>query len=912
MSQTDRVHRGDHEPDDWMSKVLSALLRGVVLFIRQSTPGQRFNRGSQLYQEQQLNFLRHWRIDLGKVTHLVATGDKAESASSAGPHFRELLTRIREGRCGVVVLSQTDRLAREDHVSELYEELAKRRGLLLINGNFYDPADEQQRLMLDLQSAMAKFENRMRRFRMVASKLALAHDLAFPINLPTGLVWADPLDPEYQHRLRMAGMGDILGQLDKHREGWQPENRRRHFILPYPDADVIKSVHLRMQYLRDGGTFRAVIRGICSDSSWPVPGRIPVSRGYVFSRLVGAEGDESLRPYASDVQWVPVAGPADHQDFSIDRTRLAAWFRSGPLYGRYQLASSAILNSEKAAALLGGSVDERNAFPSFFTDADCEEVERLLTMASKPARAPGALQRPRVHLLDGFRCDALMPDGSRCNHMLRGRYGSDRSDRFAYRSSACIDADHVTSLPREVDDVVLDMVVQRFSSASLSAALDRLERNDAVGGADLRRAVSLVDRAKKDIAYAEHQARKAFDRNDREDEAEWDDRRQAARRELRKREQELERMTMEQKEHAALSASEREELLALTADLHGLFARARQHEHLGRRLMRSFVREARARRLGKCVHLITATFADGGTEQRVFFNQVGVASQPERALAWSYLAPFLDPTIRETHSDEAHRAATEAARLLATLRPVSDNSKVRPADWTADRAWATAYAYEYIDRSATEESAENANEAGAHDHGMRESANSGRPLNVQPGRTAAGASAVHELTASVAEFARLLNISSEDLMRRVVLGRCGTVVPRQGGPWTELTLRVDRTRLLRNFPRFAATEVEIAEGWDIGDACPLEELMGEYDWRRAHAMSVAREAQRRFGFRPVKDDAGYWYVNRRAITDALELMPTLRLSRRPRGYRRTWSVKKDADHAARSEGRVRATPSRSE
>jgi hypothetical protein len=79
----------------------------------------------------------------------------------------------------------------------------------------------------------------------------------------------------------------------KHRAVHTDAERRRWYIVPYPDAEVYLSMRLRRDVLLRSGRLDAVVDLVLNDPQWPRPGHLPILRQSKYN---------PRRP----VDWVPV------------------------------------------------------------------------------------------------------------------------------------------------------------------------------------------------------------------------------------------------------------------------------------------------------------------------------------------------------------------------------------------------------------------------------------------------------------------------------------------------------------------------------------------------------------------------------------------------------------------------------
>lgn len=205
--------------------------RRIVLWIRQSTAIQRQRHlGSDQVQRQQMRYLEPLGVTPAMVDIIDARGESGQGGA-AKPLFHQLLRDVEGGEVGILVLARHDRLSRSDADStRMFDALARRRALIMVDGHVYDPSEPNDELVLKMQAAVAQYENKARARWMMLTRLALAQQYAFRIRLPTGLVWASPSDPAYVARLQAAGLGDWLTTAGESRVRCRPPRIEPHDI----------------------------------------------------------------------------------------------------------------------------------------------------------------------------------------------------------------------------------------------------------------------------------------------------------------------------------------------------------------------------------------------------------------------------------------------------------------------------------------------------------------------------------------------------------------------------------------------------------------------------------------------------------------------------------------------------------
>lgn len=305
------VNDGAYSSDQF-GRVMEQIAKGVAGFFRQSSRFQaRENTGSQAVQENSLRWLAPFGVKAEDVTVVLAYGESGRPGV-VREKFRQLEELIERDQVGLVLLARHDRLGRsEADAIRVFNLMAARGVLMMVDGRIYDPADEGDAFILKIYAQFAEYENRARVRWMLMSRFAKAQRLANRTKLPSGLVWASPEDPEYVTRLESAGLMHWLDQLDRHR-AVSYRHGQAFYVLPYPDAEVARSVELRLQWLFETRSLSGVIQRIRHHPEWPRPGRVPV-----------------LTP---NFRFNPLVAPVWQL---VKRGRLHQWFHSPALYGTY-------------------------------------------------------------------------------------------------------------------------------------------------------------------------------------------------------------------------------------------------------------------------------------------------------------------------------------------------------------------------------------------------------------------------------------------------------------------------------------------------------------------------------------------------------------------------------------------------
>jgi DNA invertase Pin-like site-specific DNA recombinase len=306
-------------PSNQFGRLMDQISKGVAGFFRQSSMLQaRENLGSQSVQEDSLRWLKPFGVREEDVKVVLAYGESGRPGV-VREKFRELERMIERDQVGLVVLARHDRLGRsEADATRVFNVMAERGTLMMVDGRIYDPADEGDAFILKIYAQFAEYENRARVRWMMMSRFAKAQRLSERIKLPSGLIWASPEDPEYVGRLHAAGLIHWLDDLDRHR-AVSHRNGQRYYILPYPDADVSRSVELRLRWILEMRSLSGVLYRIRDDPEWPRPGKVPMLPTHF-----------RFDPHVTPV-WKLVRRAYLHQ-----------WFLLPALYGTYAFSAPAL------------------------------------------------------------------------------------------------------------------------------------------------------------------------------------------------------------------------------------------------------------------------------------------------------------------------------------------------------------------------------------------------------------------------------------------------------------------------------------------------------------------------------------------------------------------------------------------
>ena len=820
MSATQRFHPEEqYDPDASLAGIHAAVARLPVLaakgtgsLIRVSSASQATRSGGSLkFQREQERFLESHGAPTTNHRVFDARGESADAGVDR-PVFRQLLEAVRRREIFVVLVSDADRIARNDPDSEaLYDALQDIGGLVVINGEIHDPANTNHRFILRLRALIARYENEQRVFRSLTSKAARAREMSLPVRVATGLVWGSPDDPDFITRMQEAGMENLIAEeaLQSHRTKVVREGRR-YYVLPYPDAEIAAACRLTVRWLFEEGSITGLLQRISNDPEWPRPGQFPAvgSRRFNPEELHVDTTDEAagrIRP-----MWKLLVDP-EHGRAEFGRGVLYEWLKSPSVYGTYSARFPKLKKLSHLAASLGTEVIAESAFPSFASVEDQHRVVQILSEPDHP-KIRGRWEGPRNYAIPLVYCSHPMPFGETCGRRLGAMYEVGRGGNYRYTSIICGVRGHRFSLPPQVDDEVLDMIQSAFTHDRLCTELDRIRCDGGAGALQLKHLEEEVATLR---ARAEWENRNAFDarRKGRATMAEFHEaQKERALEELEKRERDLERARARSDADGVITDREYQQIVALSSDLPELIHRARPLEGKLREIVRTLVRRVHARRLGTYAYHLEVELNSGQRLSRIVIARQLRAPQSVQALAHARLAPWLDPVSRSTaEGEEEARNAAEAlaAELNDLLRGTSET------EWTADRLFTAALLY-------------------------REGADPGRSGRHQ----------------DVNDLAAHLQLAAERVLNAALQGRLGPA-HMQG---STLALSPTVEELHSEFPEFASREVAEQANWPVQDVVTLKQLANETGWDRYR---IERVAERGAGIRC--DGAARQYTRRSAF-----------------------------------------------
>lgn len=685
-------------PSTRVDKLLAASQRGVGLWIRQSTDQQGIeNRGSGDFQLGQLDYLKAYNLDVDDPALFDARGETGR-ADADRPIFEQLINAVEDGVIAVVIVAWQDRVARNLSDSErLFDALERQNGVVIVGGAIYDPADRGHRMLLQMQAILAAHQNEMRRIRSISTKGTVARSLNLAVNLPTGLVWADPTNPEYRSALEEAGLKDAVsdGALEQH-EAVIEEVGHSRYALPYPDADVQRALHLTMRWVLQTRSLREVVDRIENDDAWPRSGCFPVQ----LSRNFIPQDDRQVK---GRLKWKRIINRADGKDeYATDKIR--EWIRSPALYGTYRFRSPALAElSDREAGEVGARVTQTEAFPGLFPLRYQEKVERIVGDPLS-LRSRDEYDGPLNHPIPVVRCDAFQPNGTRCNLKKGPDYRPDRADGRRYRSADCNRRGHLGGVVASpLDELVLDAVEDVYDPEMLRSAIAELTKRQPAIEKRRKKLHSEKKTLKQRMDAAADSIEEARIDGNAEMLETFKARFKRHAKKHRELTEELEELTAKREE---ITEREAEGIIELGTDVSDLLETAEELEESGavegarRRILSVLIDEVRLYELGDHAYRVRIRYPGSGDQDFILFTTEMAIPQPIRAFASEELGTCIEP--QERTSPKAEEVANEEAERVAE----QINSLIGESDlsYCAGQILAGALHYRYGDGDASRSS----------------------------------------------------------------------------------------------------------------------------------------------------------------------------------------------------------------
>ena len=294
--------------------------RKAAIALRQSSMAQVIeHKNSADTQRDHRKHLEREGFSADDIIEVDLLGESARGGVER-PKFDALLDLLGDGEIDTVAFAAHDRIARNlTDTGRLLDIAREKHVTLYVDGQRFDPANENDAFTMAILAAMAELNGR-RAARWLSSNRATAVSAArMKIALPSGLVWASPDDPDYVRMLEEQGLSDWLTsireqQINVERKGWH------YYVLPYPSRDVVTCYERIVEWMREHASVEKIVELAKTSSDWPVPGKMPIIRGWMWTR--------AMRP-----TWAPATRP-----------RLYAWLNSHGVYGTYAFNVGTVTN----------------------------------------------------------------------------------------------------------------------------------------------------------------------------------------------------------------------------------------------------------------------------------------------------------------------------------------------------------------------------------------------------------------------------------------------------------------------------------------------------------------------------------------------------------------------------------------
>lgn len=246
-------------------------LRGTLIIIRQSSlPQATNNLGSQdMQRERTLGQAFTLGIPHESITIAELLGEQATVAEDRAL-FSRCLDLIRARRVGLVIAPMIHRLTRNNQDSvNLVTTLREAGTLLLVNDAILDAGTPEGEAAIIKDGADARRDVASTAKWRTGSSLALARKGAMFRMLPTGLVWADPLNPAYRRACEKAGLLHWLPGSSTAKTCARLDHTD-YYVLPFPDASVHAAVACTVAWFFETGSVHAVVARIRDGfPGWP-------------------------------------------------------------------------------------------------------------------------------------------------------------------------------------------------------------------------------------------------------------------------------------------------------------------------------------------------------------------------------------------------------------------------------------------------------------------------------------------------------------------------------------------------------------------------------------------------------------------------------------------------------------------
>ncbi|CAA9370564.1 MAG: hypothetical protein AVDCRST_MAG68-5716 [uncultured Gemmatimonadetes bacterium] len=810
------------------SRVRQALQsdRRVLVWIRHSDPrAAEESEGSRRDQYGQYRYLAPYGLTESSscLDFICAAGETATEREAREFFERELMERLDSGNYGILLVNEADRISRNMRDGVRFVETCDRhRVLIVIRGRVLDPRNADDKHMLYALFVEASRESSRRSGRLMRNRCQKAAIGKLRNTLPSGLIHATPDDPLYRQRL--TAMADALGdpavlecvtpeQLVQHKVV-STHDGRPHYILPYPDAEMYTSVKLRLAWLRECGSLRAVLRRIeAGYEGWP-PGRagmIPMMFHTIFR-------------HTNEVHWRRAT-----------LSRLRRWIGSPALYGTFSFHARRFEEQTGGAGSVQTHTVEVDAFPSFASADEYAEIRALLQKPKRKYREPltDKYRGARNFAIPQISCCHDVPGRGACGMRMHAQYA--RNGEYCYWARQCgVSFDHHFMVSAAAEDFVIDALISALDPVRVRTAVDAVRLAGDTHRVSLsqlsRRRDAAENEARVATEFAVHARARLMSGVDEATGAKLDADEQAAARDeaeayaalsRQKRKtvaelcREIERAQSQTRSVAELTGEDLAELATLAGDLRSLIAEARMVDREVDRMMKSCTAEQRhrleryegrvravlvaagirvfARQLDDGRVELTVEFPRGGRITGVLDCDYGLGSQVERLYIHHETRVMgRDPDVVAREIGRVHRRRAFGA----------------DPGWTAAHVRAAALMHEYADAADPP------------------------PDAVWP----------------VESLANAVGVGVDEIMTAALRGRLGRGLIENG----TLLLEAGEERLDNVFPNYGKRRVAAQTGWPLDEVRTIVEfaqergILPQAAWGTAQAWEThARDASGR-------------------------------------------------------------------
>lgn len=464
-------------PDRRISDQL-LLGRKILQLIRQSTDKQvEENTGSYRHQEGMIAYLKPYGVTEGdpRVVRIEALGESgkrrelADGGLSERAEFEAALTLLATGEYGILLVAFANRLARNQADGQrLIAVLRRHRIILMVGSRVLDVRSRYDKMQLTLELEIADMTSSEDAERLQGSRFRKTAKGEALVSLPTGLVAADPRDPEFRRRMEAAGLSALIdpATLATHKVKGVYRDRVV-YVFVNPDPVVLQCLRCLMQWIKETRSVAATRRRVAEGyPGWPPgwAGMLPLTR-------------HSRWHFAMTVRKMPVSA-----------RRIREWLSYPALYGTFAYDARTYRDMAEIRPEDAPKISLENAFPALGTLEDFREIRAILQRADRNVASQdrrGVYHNARNHALRRLSCNE--PNVARertsdtpCCLRLGATYDA-RGDYFYFTPNCFQRYRHKTRLSPVIETEVLRIARGAFGESSLERALQDLDvaRSDA-------------------------------------------------------------------------------------------------------------------------------------------------------------------------------------------------------------------------------------------------------------------------------------------------------------------------------------------------------------------------------------------------------------------------------------------------